>query len=425
MARSVDGSAPAAQAQALDLVGHRRCDLEQAIRQPVDQLLVAAQDADRDPEVGFRLRRQGRRVGGSRVVHALVLDAIAGHELLAHRPELGGVELVRDAVAGEVELAVAAPLTGSEPRHAWDTRRVVAAARLEHRPRDRAPCHALGSAGRTPPVRREPIRRRPVDDRGGRPLVDAEVVPVDEEDQVGQAQPPGRVLRLVGGAGRQPAFALDYEHLDLIRARQLEGQGFARGKRHAVAGRTRVRLQKESPAGHLGVAGQPAPVPQAQEMLPRQGETAVFGERITGIAGPLGAGAKALVQNGESGVDERHDVTGGEHEAIAEAKPRAADVPAHRPGHEQRYEHVDLGPRAAGMPALAVVELQVDALVDQVLEDFVTGKVLRREGVQATRIRAGGDLVYRHRAATALAASGSTTVRVRLTASAMFSRELA
>src|ERR1035437_6911209 len=50
--------------------------------------------------------------------------------------------------------------------------------------------------------------------------------------------------------------------------------------------------------------------------------------------------------------------------------PRPADIPAHRSGEEQREEHVNLGPRAAGMAALAVVEREVDQLVDEILEDL-------------------------------------------------------
>src|SRR5712691_7159515 len=84
------------------------------------------------------------------------------------------------------------------------------------------------------------------------PRVDAEVVPVDHEDQVVQAQAPRRVLGLVGRTRGEPALALEHEDLDLARARQLQGERLARGRRHAVPGRTGVELQEERPALHLG-----------------------------------------------------------------------------------------------------------------------------------------------------------------------------
>ena len=179
------------------------------------------------------------------------------------------------------------------------------------------------------------------------------------------------------------------------------------------------------------MTGQAAAVPQAEQVLPRQREPAVLGEGEAGIAGALGAGAEALVQDGESGIDERHDVAGGENEAVAEAEPRPADVPAHRPGQEQREEHVHLGPRAAGVPALAVVQLEIDALVDQVLEDLIAGEVALRQCVHPLHAGpgpgAGAQIGCRHDTSTPRRAwtIGSTTARVRFTASAMFSRELA
>src|SRR5450759_4019918 len=100
-----------------------------------------------------------------------------------------------------------------------------------------------------------------------------------------------------------------------------------------------------------------------------------------------------------------------------------------------------LGPRAAGVAALAVVERQVDALVHQVLDDLVAGEVRLGRREQGCRLAAGtagnaGDAnsgtaagTAAHRAppapAAAVAVSGSTTVRIRRSASLMFSWELA
>ena len=77
------------------------------------------------------------------------------------------------------------------------------------------------------------------------------------------------------------------------------------------------------------------------------------------------------------------------------------------------------------MTALAVVELDVDALVDEVFQDLVVGEVAFGLGIEPVGGGAGGNLAGRHRPAAALAASGSTTARIRFIASTMFSREFA
>ncbi len=67
----------------------------------------------------------------------------------------------------------------------------------------------------------------------------------------------------------------------------------------------------------------------------------------------------------------------GEHEAVAEALLRVADIPAHLARQQQRQQGVHLGARAARMPALAVVEDDVDGVVDQVFDHLPVGEVLR------------------------------------------------
>ena len=124
-------------------------------------------------------------------------------------------------------------------------------------PTTRQPCGANQSSG----VPWTTDRRRS--------LVDPEVVPVDEEDEVRQAEAAGRVERLVGGAGRQAALALDDEDLDLLGAGHLEGERLAGRERHAVAGRPRVGLEEQRLAGHLGVAGQAAATAEASAGPPR------------------------------------------------------------------------------------------------------------------------------------------------------------
>ena len=86
-------------------------------------------------------------------------------------------------------------------------------------------------------------------------------------------------------------------------------------------------------------------------------------------------GPHRLVEHGERRVDQRHRVPRGQHEPVAEPAPRPQHVPAHRAGQQQRQHHVHLGPRPARVPALPVVERQVDALVDEVLDHLVAGEV--------------------------------------------------
>ena len=132
-------------------------------------------------------------------------------------------------------------------------------------------------------------------------------------------------------------------------------------------------------------------------MLPRQREAAVARKGEPGIAtGAFAVGARSepLVEHGEGGIDERYDVTRREHETITESAPRLPQVPAHRPREQQRQQHVGLGPRAARMPALTVVQREVDALVDQVLEDLVSCEL----GLGAAHQRIDVDVAYAERA---------------------------
>src|SRR5689334_14423593 len=71
-----------------------------------------------------------------------------------------------------------------------------------------------------------------------------------------------------------------------------------------------------------------------------------------------------------------------EHEPVAERQPRPPHVPAHRPAEHQRQKHVDLGSGAARVAALAVIERQIDALIDQILDDLVAREIALRGAVQ-------------------------------------------
>ena len=105
------------QVEAVDLVRDSGGDVVQAISQPVGQLRAGAQHAQRRLEVGARLRFALGGIGRRKLVDALVLEAVLGHEVLAHGPELGRVHGPRRAVALRVVLAVATALARLEPRH--------------------------------------------------------------------------------------------------------------------------------------------------------------------------------------------------------------------------------------------------------------------------------------------------------------------
>ena len=88
-------------------------------------------------------------------------------------------------------------------------------------------------------------------------VVNAVVVPVDEEHEVGEPQAPGGVARLVAGSRSQPAFAFHDEDSDLLATGQSECQRLTRRGRHAVARGPGVPLEEQGLALHFRVARQP------------------------------------------------------------------------------------------------------------------------------------------------------------------------
>ena len=200
-------------------------------------------------------------------------------------------------------------------------------------------------------------------------VVDAEVVPVDEEDQVVQAQPPGRVPRLVAGAGGQPALALDGEDLDLAASGVLQRQRLARRGRACRGPKGRCSTSGTSVLPSISAWPDSPPLrrrssrsSQVRAYLPSSGNAKLR------VAVALVPRAQRLVEHGETW--RRPAARCGPPRARTgreKRPPRTQDVPAHRAGEHRGQRQVHLGPGAAGVPALAVVQHQVDHLVDQVL----------------------------------------------------------
>ncbi len=53
-----------------------------------------------------------------------------------------------------------------------------------------------------------------------------------------------------------------------------------------------------------------------------------------------------------------------------------ADIPSRNTGQQHRDERVHLRPRSAGMPALTVIQLNVDELIDDILEFLPLWEIL-------------------------------------------------
>ena len=115
-----------------------------------------------------------------------------------------------------------------------------------------------------------------------RAVVDAVVVPVEEIDEVVEAETPSRVLDLVVRAGRMPAFAFHREDADFARARVLERHRFAERSGRSVTGRPGVELEEESLAFHLRVAGETLVVAEERRSSQTSARSFAFGTRKRG-----------------------------------------------------------------------------------------------------------------------------------------------
>src|SRR5207249_4972222 len=382
---------------------------DQAIREVVADVAPRVEHRGGDLEVAPRLRAHSRGVRGCVLVNTLVLHAVLLLKLLAQLPEELAVHRVRGPVRGVVVLEVAAPLACAEPADAWDARWVVTARGLEHDLRDGIPLAALFGADDAPTVRLEPVARAAVHNARHRVHVDAEVVPVEKEHQVRKAEAPRGVARLVTRARREPALTLDREDLHLFRARDLQRDGLAHRRRHAVTRGPGVPFEEQRLARHLGVTGKTAVAAEPQQVLPGEREHPVEREREALVGCALMPHAHRFVERREGRVNERYRVTRRQDDAIAEAAPRPQQIPTHRAGQHQCEKQMDLRARAAGMTALPVVQGEIDELVDDVLGDLPQRE--GRRGVGEEAFDPGSDRAS-HRAfcSTICAVSGSARV---------------
>ncbi len=273
-----------------------------------------------------------------------------------------------------VVFQVPSALAGLHPHGGRDPAGIVRRQRFREHARDRFPALPLLGARNPPPVRREPVHRRAVDGAADAVIVDAEIVPVHQVDQVVERETPGGVGRLVGGAGGQSAFAFEDEDLHPIGARALQGQRDARRGGAAVTRWAGVELQEQGPALHLRVSGKPPAPAEARQVFPVQRAMLGVADMVALVAGLAVLEPHRLVQHREGAVDERDGVAGAQHEAVREATGRIADVPPHRPAQEGGEQDGRLGPRASGVPALAVVDDDIDELIDQVPDRVPVGE---------------------------------------------------
>jgi hypothetical protein len=113
---------------------------------------------------------------------------------------------------------------------------------------------------------------------------------------------------------------------------------------------------------------------EVEEVLGVEGEFVGTVRKEACVAGLLVPGAQRFMEHRERRVEERVRVARDQHDAVGEALAEVAEVPAHRSREERDEQHVNLAAGAAGMAALPVVQHDVDALVDDVLQLFPVGK---------------------------------------------------
>jgi len=104
--------------EAVDFLRHRLAELDQRVGQVLEQRAIVAQDAEHRLEPILRLLATGLLARIGHVAVAGELHAVALGKILATLPEELAVAIVRLAMAGVIELVVAAALARLDPHHA-------------------------------------------------------------------------------------------------------------------------------------------------------------------------------------------------------------------------------------------------------------------------------------------------------------------
>src|SRR5208283_4705650 len=172
------------------------------------------------------------------------------------------------------------------------------------------------------------------------------------------------------GAGSQSALTLEDEYPHPFGARPLESQRDACRGRAPMTRRSGIELEKKGSSLHLSVPGQPAPTAKARQVFPVQRALLGIQDPVAVIPGLLVFDPQRFVQHRERAVDEGRDVTGAQHKAVRESPTWIPDVPTHGAAQERGQQDVHFGAGASRMAALAVVEDDVDELIDQILGFF-------------------------------------------------------
>jgi hypothetical protein len=206
--------------------------------------------------------------------------------------------------------------------------------------------------------------------------VDPEIIPVEDHVQVVQAQTIARILGLVPAAGGVAAFAFEPEDLHAFGAGVLESHGLTCADRSAVAAGSGVELHEEVLLGHLYMARKAVDVAEAQQVFPSQHALSAPADEILVVTGLLMHDTQGFVEYAQGGVNQGCGVSGHQDEPVAELLFGMADVPPHGSTQQQTHEVMDLGTASPGVPALTIVEHQVDLLIDDVLDDLPAGEVL-------------------------------------------------
>ena len=147
-----------------NLLRHAVADLDQAVGQIGNQLVVSAQDVQGHVQVVGELLAHFILVRGGRRIGAVPGDAVFLGEIGPALPEQVAVERVGGAVAGGVVLVVAAALAGLAEHHFRAHRGALTVCHFQDGPGDVVPVAAVGRFVDVPAIGSKPVPRRAVHD---------------------------------------------------------------------------------------------------------------------------------------------------------------------------------------------------------------------------------------------------------------------